>query len=380
MKANDLRQHLSLDPGLIHLNNAGVGPLTVPAQKAIHDLAVLQGRKGFGAVHEMIAAYDATRDVYGELVGVPGSDVSMMQTCAAAISQVAFGLSYEHGDEILLCDQEYPSNAYPWFEAARRHSVLARVIQSEENMDLSLDKLLSAISPQTKVVALSWVQYQSGTCSDLQTIKKKCEEMDAWLVVDAIQGLGMIPFPYDKVMPDAICGGTHKWILGPLGHGFLIMPQKRREALAPLMHGAMTYGTPEDLVERGRAMRTDNVRFEPGNPLIWGAIGGAASIKQLLHIGIDQIHQRAMGLSQQLMHGLIALGAEILGQTSQQRASPIVTFKIPHTDMASLFTHLQAHQVLGAYRGGGIRLAPHAYNTEDEIAAVLEIIKNKVAG
>ena len=379
MKANDLRQHLTLDKDLIHLNNAGVGPLTLAAQEAIADMAKLQGRKGFGAVPEMIEAYDATRDVYGQLVGVPGTDVSMMQTCAAAISQVAFGIEYERGDEILLCDQEYPSNAYPWFEAARRYDVTARVIQSEDNLDLSLDKLLSAMTPKTKVVAVSWVQYQSGTCTDLLTLKKKCEEVDAWLVVDAIQGLGMIPFPYDKVMPDAICSATHKWVLGPLGHGFLIMSQERREALTPIMHGAMTYGTPEDLVERGKAMRTDNVRFEPGNPLIWGAIGGAASLKKIFNIGVEQIHKRAMGLSHQLINGLNALGAEILGQSSQQRMSPIVTFKMPHGEMTELFAHLKANKVLGAYRAGGIRLAPHAYNTEDEIAAVLEMIKNKVS-
>jgi cysteine desulfurase / selenocysteine lyase len=380
MKAHDLRQHLTLDRGLIHLNNAGVGPLTQGAQEAIYEMAMLQGRKGFGAVPQMVEAYEATRDVYGQLVGVPGTHVSMMQTCAAAISQVAFGISYEPGDEILLCDQEYPSNAYPWFEAARRYNVEARVISSEDNLDLLLEKLLVAMTPKTKVVALSWVQYQSGTCSDLQTIKKKCEEMDAWLVVDAIQGLGMIPFPHDKVMPDAICSATHKWTLGPLGHGFLILSQERREALTPIMHGAMTYGTPEDLVERGKALRTDNIRFEPGNPLIWGAIGGAASLKIIFNIGIENIHRRAMALSNQLMNGLLALGAEILGQPSQQRMSPIVTFKIPHADMGAIFAYLQQQKVLGAYRAGGIRLAPHAYNTEDEIAAVLDMIKNKVAG
>ena len=380
MKAHELRQHLTLDKDLIHLNNAGVGPLTQAAQEAIADMAMLQGRKGFGAVPQMVEAYEATRDLYGQLVGVSGTHVSMMQTCAAAISQVAFGISYEPGDEILLCDQEYPSNAYPWFEAARRYNVEARVITSEENLDLLLEKVLAAITPKTKVVALSWVQYQSGTCSDLQTIKKKCEEMDAWLVVDAIQGLGMIPFPHDKVMPDAICSATHKWMLGPLGHGFLILSQERREALTPMMHGAMTYGTPEDLVERGKALRTDNLRFEPGNPLIWGAIGGAASLRVIFSIGIENIHRRAMALSHQLVNGLLALGAEILGQSLEQRMSPIVTFKIPHADMGALFAYLKEQNVLGAYRAGGIRLAPHAYNTEDEIAAVLDMIKNNVAG
>ena len=277
--------------------------------------------------------------------------------------------------KLFLCDQEYPSNAYPWFEAARRNSVEAKVIDSETNLDLQLEQLCDAITSKTKVVTVSWVQYQSGTCTDIATLKQKCEAVGAWLVVDAIQGLGIIPFPHEKVMPDAICGGTHKWILGPLGHGFLIMSPERRQELTPLLHGAMTYGTPEDLVERGKAMRTDATRFEPGNPLLWGAVGGAASLRILMDIGIASIHERAMKLSNQLMAGLEAMNAVFLGQSGACRVSPIVTFKIPGRDMAGLFDHLRQNQVTGSLRAGGIRLSPHAYNTEAEMTAVLDLIE-----
>ena len=123
-------------------------------------------------------------------------------------------------------------------------------------------------------------------------------------------------------------------------------------------------------------MRTDATRFEPGNPLLWGAVGGAASLRVLLKLGIDAIHQRAMSLSQQLMDGLQEQGAQILGQVGQYRMSPIVTFKMPQTDMVSLFTHLNTNHVTGSYRAGGIRLSPHAYNSEEEIAHVLDLIRS----
>ena len=183
---------------------------------------------------------------------------------------MALGLSYEAGQEIVLCDQEYPSNAYPWYEAARHHSLEVKCIASSPNLNLQIENLLEAITEKTKVVALSWVQYQSGTCMDLKTIKQRCESVGAWLVVDAIQGLGVVPFPHHEVVPDVICGGTHKWLCGPLGHGFLVTSEAHRAQLNPIMHGAITYGTPEDLVVPGKAMRTDCGRFEPGNPLLWG--------------------------------------------------------------------------------------------------------------
>ena len=102
MQANDLRQHLTIDPSIIHLNNAGVGPMTRPAQEAIAGMAALQGDQAFAAVPEMIATYEASREIFGRLVGVSGVNVSMMQTCAAALSQVALGLSYQVGDEIIF--------------------------------------------------------------------------------------------------------------------------------------------------------------------------------------------------------------------------------------------------------------------------------------
>ena len=99
-------------------------------------------------------------------------------------------------------------------------------------------------------------------------------------------------------------------------------------------------------------------------------------IRILLDIGIDAIHQRAMKLSNQLMEGLQAMNAQILGQPGPHRMSPIVTFKIPQVDMAALFAHLTTNHVTGSHRAGGIRLSPHAYNTEEEIALVLELIRD----
>ncbi len=373
--AHELRGQLALAEDHIHLNNAGVGPLTRAGQEAMHRMARLQSEQAFAAIEEIIDVYNGSRAAFGALVGAPAENVSMMQTCAAAISQVALGLDYECGQEIVFCDQEYPSNAYPWYEAARRHQLVPRLITSEADFDLDLEKVLSAIGNKTKVVALSWVQYQSGTCSDLKTIKSECDRVGAWLVVDAIQGLGVIPFPEDAVMPDAICGGTHKWLCGPLGHGFLIMDEEKRAQLSPLLHGAITYGTPEDLVEPGKAMRTDCGRFEPGNPLLWGGVAGAASINVLLKIGIPAIHERAMALSNQLMAGLQRCGGEFKGQTTAQRMSPIVSFSIPGKEMKECFQVLKEQKITGAYRAGGIRLAPHAFNTEAEIAKVVEIVQ-----
>ena len=137
MQANDLRQHLTIDPSIIHLNNAGVGPMTRPAQEAIAGMAALQGDQA-AAVPEMIAIYEASRKFSAVWWGFRCQCVNDANLCRRFIPGGL--LSYQVGDNI-LCDQEYPSNAYPWFEAARRNSVEAKVIDSETNLDLQLEQL-----------------------------------------------------------------------------------------------------------------------------------------------------------------------------------------------------------------------------------------------
>jgi selenocysteine lyase/cysteine desulfurase len=294
----------------------------------------------------------------------------MFHTCAAALSQVALGLTLQPGDELVLWDQEYPSNAYPWHEAARRSGAVVRLVPSEPDLSLRQERLHAAITPRTRVVAVSWVQYQTGAITDLQPLAQLCRAVGAWLVVDAIQGLGVLPLDMTALGIDAVAGGTHKWLCGPLGHGFLALAPGRAAELRPLLHGAMTYGGPDDKVDPARQALPDARRFEPGSPLLLGAIGGAAAITEILTLGIPRVHAAALQLSDLLLEGLQARGARLLLPNREGPRSPIVTF-VPRGESSQvdkIANGLRDRRVACARRAGGIRLAPHAFNTDEEIA------------
>ena len=371
--ASDLRSQLTLSDDHIHLNNAGVGPLTRAGQEAMTRMVQLQGQQAFAAIPEIIETYNGTRQAFAELVGATPDDVSMMQTCAAAISQVALGLSYEAGQEIVLCDQEYPSNAYPWYEAARRHSLEVKCIASSPNLNLQIENLLEAITEKTKVVALSWVQYQSGTCMDLKTIKQRCESVGAGWWSTPFKVWAWCPFRTTRSSQTSSVGARTSGFAVRWGTDFW---SRRSASSSAEPHHARgnTYGTPEDLVVPGKAMRTDCGRFEPGNPLLWGAVAGAASIRVLLEIGIAAIHERALHLSNRLIEGIQESGGRLMGQPVGSRTSPIVTFAFDERDMDDCHRWLLQHKVTGSSRAGGIRLAPHAFNTEEEIQQVIELL------
>jgi kynureninase len=172
---------------------------------------------------------------------------------------------------------------------------------------------------------------------------------------------------------DYVCGGTHKWILGPLGHGFLCAGEARRRELTPLLHGAITYGLPADPVDVERPARTSAQRFEPGTPLAVGAIAGAAAIEELLAVGIPRVHDEALALADRVVAGARDRGFRVLSATDGPGRSPIVTF-VPGGDPAALVRRLARAGVTVVERAGGIRVSPHVDNGPEHVDRLFAIL------
>ncbi len=357
---------------VVHLNHAGFAPMCRAAHAAgVRTLdRMLSGSAG---ERELLQTYFGSRASYAKLAGCAPGDVSFFQTAAVAITQVAFGLPLRPGDEILRLDQEYPSNAYAWHRAAERAGGRVVVVPSGPDWTVDAGRLIDAISPRTRAVTVSSVQFQTGAAIDLAAIADACHAVGAVVCVDAIQSLGVMPFDMRALGVDYVCGATHKWILGPLGHGFLCCDAERRARLTPLLHGAITYGLPADPVETRRPPRTSAQRFEPGTPPALGAIAGAAAIDELRQVGITRVHDEALAVADLAIAGARARGFRVLSATEGRARSPIVTF-VPPGDPEVLARALAAARVAVAQRAGGIRVSPHVDNGPQHIDRLFEII------
>jgi cysteine desulfurase / selenocysteine lyase len=356
----------------LHLNAAGVAPMTKRAADA-GARALAHMTQGSFSVNPLLAEYERARESFARLCGVGREDLAFFQTCAVAISQVAFGLDLRADDEIVLVDQEYPSNAYPWYRAAERAGAKVVVVKSREGLRVDTADVKAALTSRTRVVAVSWVQFSSGAAADLPCLAEAAHKVGAWLVTDAIQGLGVIPFHLANMGVDVACGGTHKWLLGPMGHGFFACAPGRILELKPLAHGAITYGTPDDAVDPKREPRKDPRRFEPGNPLLLGAIAGAASVEALLGIGIERVYSEALALKLRVDTELDRRGYRTLHSGGGGVRSPITTF-VAKSDPKALVDKMRERKVSLAPRGGGVRVAPHVYCTQDHIQRFFSLL------
>lgn len=341
----------------VHLNAAGVAPMSRLALRA-GTSAMERMCEGTRGASSLITDYERARTTFAQLVGAAREDLAFVQTCAAAISQVALGMDLRAGDEIVLLDQEYPSNAYPWYRAAERAGARVVVVPSRADLSIDVGAISGALTSRTRVVAVSWVQFSSGACVDLARLAEAAHGVGAWLVTDAIQGIGVIPFDLRALGVDFVCGGSHKWLLGPVGLGFLAARPGLMQALTPLLYGAITYGTPDDAVDPHRQPRAEARRFEPGSPPVANAIAAAASVEALLGIGVARVMSEALALKLLLENGLVKRGYATRASGGGGLASPITTF-IPRTDPKALVTALAARGVSVAARGGGVRVAPH---------------------
>lgn len=361
----------------LHLNNAGVAPICRPAFETVLHWAKRMREDGTFAYADLFAANEHTRQSLGRLLNAPAEQIAFFPGAAYAISQFAFGLDLKEGDEILLWDQEYPSNFYPWRDAALRAGAKIVVAKSDAQLSAPVDRLLSLVTDRTRVVAFSWVQYQTGALTDIEPIVEIAQKRNLVTFADVIQGVGALPFDFAKSGLDAVVGGSHKWLASPLGVGFLAAKQNIFSNLRPLAVGAMTYGTPDDLASMEAVEKPGPARFEPGSrPVIEIAALGAA-LDLFLDAQIDAVSREALSLARLLTEGLQERGYEVQNPNSRL-ATPIVNVKpgakSKCRNISKMETALRSANVAYALRAGGIRLSPHGFNLQQEVEQLLGVL------
>jgi len=376
---NSFKERLLVDAKTrsIHLNNAGVGPLMKPAFDKIQHLTDQHSEVGSFAIMEEAFKIEEYRSIFATFLGTSVDNVSFMSSCSSALSQVALSYKLQAGDIILGSDQEYPSNAYPWLEAANKYGAEYIQIKADpSNHELCTTKVLEALQDdRVNVLALSWVQFQNGSTINIDLISKECQKREILFVLDGIQALGVLPFDFDKSGVDAICGGSHKWLGAPVGLGFLLTKPELRKKLYPRDHGALNHLEFNEPFQRDKAAREDGRRFEPGALNLSAIAAVSENLKVLEAIGQKVLYQHSFDLSKYLYEGLKDMGAHVFrveGWNSIR--SPILTFKMDKIESSILEEELKMNCISCTPRLGGLRLAPHIVNDKSDIEAVLNII------
>ena len=362
----------------INMNNAGVAPISAPALACLKYWGNAFAMRGTFAAREIAPIVSQTRSKLAQLIGAKPNEIAFFQSTAAAVSQLAFGIGLRPGEEVLTWDQEYPSSVYPWLETCKRHGAKLVRAPSQTAYAASLEKLLTLVTERTRVIALSWVQFQTGAITDLKALSEFARPRGILTCVDVVQGLGMLPFHFAESGIDAVSGGSHKWLVSPLSVGYLCLREGLIDSIPPLMVGAITYGTPDDPVDERAKPRAGAERFEPGSKNVIEIAALGASLDLFLKIGVEQIAQEIEWLSRTLAHELRSRDYIVHSPHGIHHRGSIVNFTPgPHTrhqtcDAVALV--LDKAGVSYARRPPGIRLSPHAFNTRLDIENIVALL------
>ena len=312
------------------------------------------------------------------MLNAPSSaDVALVKNTSEALSFVAFGLDWKPGDQIVISDEEFPSNRVVW-EALQPQGV--EVIQVSLKDADPEGALLEACGPKVRLLAVSAVQYASGLRLDLARLGEGCDKRGVLFCIDAIQQLGALPFDVQNYHCAFAMADGHKWMLGPEGLGVFYCRSDLREQLKLHEYGWHMLEHAGDYDRSDWQPASSARRFECGSPNMLGAMALDASLSLLEEVGMPAV---GSALTERVDHFQRELsympGVELLSPADPQRRAGILTFKVQGWENATLFQRLKTEQIVCALRGGGIRLSPHFYTSSAVIDQTLAVVRSLVS-
>jgi selenocysteine lyase/cysteine desulfurase len=314
---------------------------------------------------------EEVRAAAARLIGARASEIAFVRSTSEGLSLVASGLAWEPGDNVVSVADEYPSNVYPWF-GLQRFGVETRLL-ARPRLRFTADDVAAVVDARTRVVAVSAVDWQSGFRADLAALGELCRARGILFVIDGIQAVGAVQVDVAASGVDVLAAGGHKWLLGPEGCGLLFVSERVVERIRPVVLGWKSVANAGVYLPYHFDLRPDAARLEPGSAPHLGIHAFGAAIDLLLEVGLPAIEARVLDLTEQLAAGLQALGATILSPRAPAERSAILTFTLDDTRV--LYRTLVDAGIVVRPRLGGIRLAPHFYNDADDVARVLDVVR-----
>lgn len=365
--------------GLRYLNHAAVAPWPRRTATAVSAFAAQNVQFGARDYPDWLRVEQRLRERLQRLLNAPAAaDIALLKNTSEALSFVAFGLDWRSGDQVVISDQEFPSNRIVWEALAPYGVEVIRVDLAGADPEAAL---LAACGPRTRLLSISAVQYACGLRLDLERLGQGCRQRGVLFCVDAIQQLGALPFDVQACDCAFAMADGHKWLLGPEGLALFYCRSDLRPQLKLHEYGWHMVEHAGDFERTDWRPAQSAHRFECGSPNLLGATALEASLSLLEEVGMSEVASALGERMDWLQQGLTRLsGVTLLSPTDPARRAGILTFRLDGWEQRPLFERLKAEQVICAPRGGGIRLSPHFYTETRVIEETLALLHQLGSG
>jgi cysteine desulfurase/selenocysteine lyase len=356
---------------MIYLNHAAISPLPFVVRDAVDrylERRALKGIESYPWANKMALE---TKGLIADLLHTKPERIAFTLNTAEGVSILASGIDWQPGDRILLYRYEYPANVYPYLNQ-KRYGVEIDYMEPHD-WRITLDVVKKHVTPRTRLLSLSFVQFLTGFRAEVEAIGKFCKEQNIIFAVDAIQGLPHSYIDVEKSNIDFLATGSHKWIMGTEGLGFVYISERAQSLIHQKSMGAASVSHPFNFfdfdVDR---LRDDASRYENGTLNFPGIAALNAVMKFHADFGFAEIEKQVLAHSAYLISRFKTRGVKILTPDNESERAGIVSIEIEEPE--ELLERLQKKNIVVAVRAGKLRLSPHFYNTEEELRTAVNVI------
>jgi cysteine desulfurase / selenocysteine lyase len=371
---SSFRREMPVTRNFVYLDHAAVSPLPAKSAQKIQSFAEQATQEGSYRWLEWSAGVARTRSHAARLIGCEESEIALVSNTTHGINVVAEGFPWRSGDNLVVPENEFPSNLLPW-RNLERLGVELRLAPVGPKGTLSKEAIASRIDRRTRLISLSWTGFSSGYRCNLQEMVDLAHSNECYIFVDAIQGLGAFALDVGSIPIDFLAADGHKWMLGPEGAGLLYVRREHLELLHPLNLGwnsLSSAGFEPSSVE----LKTTAARYEGGSFNMAGMLGFGSSLELLLEYGCNQaggVWERAILENVAELEQLLQ-NAEFQVELPEQpeHRSGILGVRWSAADRGGDAVYMQARKfllerrIVTSVRGGRMRISTHAFNNSDD--------------
>jgi kynureninase len=318
----------------------------------------------------------AVGDKVAPLMGAPSGSVLMHENASIANSILLSALDFSdtRRDKVLICDQDFPSDVYTLRQMLPAH-MRVEVIRSRDGMTIDTDELLCAIDERTRLVSLSHVLFRSAYIMPAQTLVERAHQVGAQVLLNGYHSVGVIPLDVAALNVDFYIGGTLKWLCGGPGGVFMYVRPDLLPTLNPKITGWFAHKQPFAFDVDSFDLRDDSYRLANGTPSIATLYAVQPGVEIIAQVGVEAIRAKSIRQTTMLIELADAAGITVFSPRETSARAGTITLRPEHAYEVS--RELLARSIIIDYReGAGIRVAPHFYNSDDEVRLVIDAIQD----
>ncbi len=362
----------------IWLNNCGTTPAGNFAVKAMAAYMTEYANAGiFTKKYAWEDVHGNIKRVLCKLLSSLPNELALIHNTAEGMNFISYGLNLKAGDEILIMEDEYPSNVYPWEHWQAKGIRLITVPIGECPADF-VRAFSRSIRSRTRLAAISAVHWCTGMPLPMAEIGAICKQHNIFFIVDGAQGVGHVPINVRAWGIDAMCFSAWKWLLGPLGLGVMIIREKLLDQIEYVFKGANSVANDRQYLPYQKALKHGADRYTFSTPNFNDWVYFNASLHYLEKIGFANVMNRIYELTAALGDDLKKAGLTIMTDQFPDVKTAILAAGREDIDAKRLSQKLMARRIIVSERRGMIRFAPHIYNSREQLKKTVETIKQLI--